>query len=171
MKTKRHPDERKWATGRIVWTVIGVALSAAATYFFSHLMSNEADKLGVIAAIFSILAGVLIAVISILADPGMLLDQSWRHSYLSAGEAQRKILRQTDIFIIYAVQLASIFSFMLCPEDAAAYRYLQIGTFFLTALAFCASLSLPYTLKANQESRLKRAIGHLTAGNPNGAGK
>lgn len=164
----RRPEEREMATGRIVWCAVSVILSGVVTYFFSHLMTNSPDVLGVIAAIFSILAGVLIAVISILGDPSMLLDQSWRHSYLSASETQRKIHRQTDVFVIFVLLLVSLFAFMICPTTAVAYRLLQVATFFLTTLAFFASLSLPYTLRAIQRTRLHRAIAHLKNGKQNG---
>ncbi len=91
----------------------------------------------------------------------MLLDHSWRHSYLSAEETQRKIHRQTDIFIVYAL-LISLFVFMLIDPTAKIYWYIQHLSFFLTALAFLASLSLPYTLRAIQRTRLERAIKQIS---------
>lgn len=133
-------------------------ISAAATLLFGDRLTNGADVLSFIATIFSILAGVLIAVISILGDPSMLLDQSWRHSYLSATETQRKIHRQTDIFIVYVVLLISLFVFMLADPKASSFWYIQHMTFFLTVLAFIASLTLPYSLRAIQKTRLEKAI-------------
>lgn len=168
MNAPPKANRRELALGRIGWTVASILVSVVATYFLGHLLSNDPDVLGVIAAIFSILAGVLIAVISILGDPSMLLDQSWRHSYLSAEETQRKIHRQTDVFIVYVVLLLAIFAFMICPTSSIAYRPLQIATFFLTTLAFLASLSLPFTLRAIQRTRLNRAISHLKNGKNGG---
>ncbi len=88
----------------------------------------------------------------------MLLDNSWRHSYLSAAETQRKIHRQTDIFIVYVSLLMSLFVFMLVGRSSTLYWYVQHIAFFLTVLAFIASLSLPYTLRAIQKTRLERAV-------------
>ncbi|QRI63627.1 hypothetical protein JQ506_22985 [Shinella sp. PSBB067] len=137
---------------------MAVILSAAVTVFFGDRLTNGADVLSFIATIFSILAGVLIAVISILGDPSMLLDQSWRHSYLSATETQRKIHRQTDVFIVYVVLLISLFVFMLADPKATSFWYIQHATFFLTVLAFIASLTLPYSLRSIQKTRLDKAI-------------
>lgn len=169
MSQHRQPGDRNLARGRIVWAALSVLASGVATYFFGDMLSNDPDVLGVIAAIFSILAGVLIAVVSILGDPSMLLDQSWRHSYLSAEETQRKIHRQTDVFLIYVVLLITLFAFMLCVESSDVYRPLQLATFFLTTLAFFASLSLPFTLRAIQKTRLDRAIAHLKNGKQGGS--
>ena len=161
---ERLPTSRKIAYGRII--VIGLCLvsSPILTIFFSDRLTNKADVLALIAANFAILAGVFVAIISILGDPSMLLDQSWRHSYLSAEETQRKIHRQTDIFIIYIILLSALFVFLLCPEGSVQYRIAQIVCFFLTSLAFQASLTLPFSLRSIQRQRLNKAIAHLRAG-------
>lgn len=156
-----EPAKRKLAVPRIIWGCASVAVAAVSTWLYGGLLTNEPSLIGVVASIFSILAGVLIAVISILGDPSMLLDQSWRHSYLSAGEMQRSIYRQTDVFLMYIILLLALFAFMICPADAVIYPYLQHSTFFLTVLAFCISLGLPFTLRGIQRARLERAIAHL----------
>jgi len=160
------PGQRDIAWGRIAGTVSAVVIASVATYLFGNLLTNKADVLSFIASIFSILAGVLIAVISILGDPSMLLDHSWRHSYLSAAETQRKIHRQTDIFIVYVSLLISLFIFMLVDPAGDFYWYIQHLSFFLTVLAFVASLSLPYTLRGIQKTRLDRAIKQIPAKQP-----
>lgn len=158
---RAKPDKRPTAWRRIIFYGIAVFVSAVLTYFYGNLLTNETDVLGIVATIFSILAGVLIAVISILGDPSMLLDQSWRHSYFSAAETQRQLHRQTDIFIVYIVLLIGLFVFMLCDELSPWFWYIQHAVFFLTSLAFIASLSLPYTLKSIQKLRLQRVIDGL----------
>ncbi|WP_147283653.1 hypothetical protein [Bosea caraganae] len=156
--------ERKPAYGRIILSFSFLCLSVVLTVFFSSSLTNKPDVLAVIAAIFAILAAVLIVIISILGDPSMLLDQSWRHSYLSATETQRQIHRQTDIFIVYILLLVSIFVFMLCVDGTFIYRAMQVVSFFLTSLAFLASMTLPFSLRSIQRRRLDNAIAHLKAG-------
>jgi uncharacterized membrane protein YvlD (DUF360 family) len=166
--TKRA-GERRIAHGRIAWIVCSLAASGVLTYFFRETLTNKPEVLGVVAAIFSILAAVLIAVISILGDPSMLLDQSWRHSYLSAQETQRKIHRQTDVFIIYVLLLVSLFAFMICPNTLSLYAWLQGVSFFLTVLAFLASLTLPFILRSIQRDRLDRVIKSMKGNAQNGS--
>lgn len=158
MTMAKQPGKRDKAWNRIWCAAVAVIVSAVATAVFGDRLTNGADVLSFIATIFSILAGVLIAVISILGDPSMLLDQSWRHSYLSATETQRKIHRQTDIFIVYVVLLMSLFVFLLADPTTTSFWYIQHVTFFLTVLAFIASLTLPYSLRAIQKTRLDKAI-------------
>ncbi|MBX4954282.1 hypothetical protein HJB76_02075 [Rhizobium lentis] len=162
MSTPARPGKRNFAWGRTVGSATAILVAGAATYQFGGTLSNKADVLSFIASIFSILAAVLLAVISILGDPSMLLDHSWRHSYISAEETQRKIHRQTDIFIVYVSLLICLFVFMLSDPAAAIYWYVQHLAFFLTSLAFLASLTLPFTLKAIQKNRLDRAIKQIS---------
>jgi hypothetical protein len=163
MAEAAKPGKRSIAWLRIAGVILAVGLSFGFTYFFGATLTNKPDVLSFIASIFSILAGVLIAVISILGDPSMLLDQSWRHSYLSAGETQRKIHRQTDIFVVYVSLLMTLFVFLLTDPEAKIFWYVQHLAFFLTTLAFFASLSLPYTLRAIQKNRLNKAISQINA--------
>ncbi len=161
MTISNKPGQRAISWLRVSLTTAAFLLSAVATLLYGERLTNDVDVLGFIATIFSILAGVLIAVISILGDPSMLLDQSWRHSYLSATETQRKIHRQTDIFLVYVILLMFLFLFMLTDPTAASFWYIQQTTFFLTVLAFIASLTLPYSLRSIQKDRLKKAIDQI----------
>lgn len=159
--TKPAKPKRKFSFRRAGFISIAVVSSFILTYLFSDHLSNKPDVLGIVATIFSIFAGVLIAVISILGDPSMLLDHSWRHSYLSAQETQRNLHRQTDIFILYVILLVAVFVFMICDQEGRVFVYVQRCVFFLISLAFFGSLSLPFTLKEIQRARLDRVINQM----------
>lgn len=156
-----EPGKRKIAWLRAAIFITALIISVTITLLFGDKLKNNVDVLSFIATIFSILAAVLIAVISILGDPSMVLDSSWRHGYLSAAETQRKIHRQTDIFILYIILLMSLFIFMLIDPTSSSFWLVQHITFFLTVLAFILSLTLPYSLISIQKARLKKAIDQI----------
>lgn len=149
---------RRIAWGRVNFGLAVLAVALIATAAFSDRLSNSVDVLGIIATIFSILAGVLMAVISILGDPSMLMDPSWRQSYVRASEIQRKLQRNTDVFVLYILTLASVFVFCLMKDTDPLFIWVQKTTFFLTVAGFIASLSLPFSLIALQRDRLKSTI-------------
>lgn len=151
-------SNRKIAWGRINFSIIAIGVSLVATVAFGERLNNDPDTIGIIATVFSILSGVLIAVISILGDPSMIMDQSWRHSYLKSQEIQRKLHRNTDIFLLYIVLLATSLAFVLVDAADPLFVWLQRACFFLIVLAFVASLSLPFSLKKIQSQRLAEAI-------------
>ncbi|HKQ44266.1 MAG TPA: hypothetical protein VJS47_02640 [Rhizomicrobium sp.] len=149
---------RSFAFGRIASIGAAVIISAALTWKFADRLNNEPDVLGIIATIFSILAAALIAIISILGDPSMLIDHSWRYNTLAAAETQRKLHRKTDIFVLYIVILGLLFAFLLTPAYCDAYAWMQKIVFLFVVLGFLASLTLPQSLKEIQRKRLNDAI-------------
>lgn len=167
MSTARR---RKFAVGRIFFTATATLVAIVATYFFRDLLNNSSDTIGLIATIFSILAGVLITIISVLGDPSMLIDPSWRQNYLAAQETQRRLHRKTDVFILYVLLLASALVFHLVPDEKSeAYAPFQAATFFLTCMSFLFSLQLPYDLMGIQKERMRRAVQQKK--NADGSGK
>lgn len=154
MTTKK----RDTSYGRILYAVIGVAVSLLLAYFFSDRLKNGADIISYVATVFSILAGVVIAVVSILGEPSMIAESSWRKDFLAARETQRKIHRHTDLFVVYIILLATLFLFSLTDPSDKIYRYTQFASFALICLSFWMSLSLPYSLKHIQKKRMDNAI-------------
>ncbi|PPE80266.1 hypothetical protein C3941_08845 [Kaistia algarum] len=114
--------------------------------------------LSMIATVFSVLAGVLFAIISILGDPSMLMDQSWRYNVVLASETQRKIHRNMDIFVLYIIILIVIVIFGMTDAKSDVYVHLQRVCLFLVTLGFWASLWMPFSLKEIQRKRLNDAI-------------
>lgn len=150
---------RSIAWGRVMYAVASIVASGVLTYLYGDHLHNTTDIITVIAAVFSILAGVLIAIVSILGDPSMLMDQSWRHTYLSSLEIQRKLHRKIDVFVLYIVILAALFVFaMLDDRTTNFYKIVQKIVFFLSVMGFFASLSLPFSLVKIQKDRLAAAI-------------
>ena len=167
--------KRSIAWGRILYALGSCAVSGVLSFYFGGMLQNTSEMITVIAAIFSILAGVLIAVVSILGDPGMLMDQSWRYNYLASKEIQRKLHRKIDIFILYILILGALFVFAMLPNKsegpyAGAYVISQYTVFFLCVLGFLASLSLPFSLVKIQRDRLDAAIDNAKARLGNGQG-
>ncbi len=151
-------QQRSIAWGRLAYTVSSVIGASVLTYYFGCELQNTSEIITVIGSVFSILAGVLIAIVSILGDPSMLMDQSWRHSYLASREIQRKLHRKVDIFVLYILILAALFVFAMLTKASPLYVYVQHATFFLTVLGFFASASLPFSLVKIQKDRLDAAI-------------
>jgi hypothetical protein len=150
--------KRDIAYGRIFWTGAGIILSGIASWWFAGRLDNAPDILVIIATVFSILAAALIAIISILGDPSMLIDPSWRKNTLKAQETQRKLHRKTDIFVLYVITLGLLLAFALTKRGEWAFPWLQFATFFFSALGFWESLTLPHSLKEIQRKRLQDAI-------------
>lgn len=150
---------RRMAWARISYAIFAFIVSCIVTYLFWSDFHNKSEVIGILTSVFSILARVLIAIVSILGDPGMLMDQSWRSNYIRSGEIQRKLHRKIDIFLLYILILFCAFIFLMIEnQDSQLYKIFQIIVLFLSVLGFIFSFLLPYSLIEIQRERLNRAI-------------
>ncbi|MBB5703447.1 hypothetical protein FHS76_003350 [Ochrobactrum daejeonense] len=153
-----NKKKREIEYGRIAYAASGVLISLGLSYLFSDRLKNTADIISYVATVFSILAGVVIAIVSILGEPSMIAESSWRKDFYAAKEIQRKIHRHTDVFVLYIVLLSALFVFSLLSPSDSIFKYIQSSCFFLISLSFWMSLSLPFSLKAIQQKRMNKAI-------------
>lgn len=140
--------------------IIFCAVTAAlASYFGADFLRHSPSALGAMIDIFSILAGVLVAVISIVGDPSMLLPGNWRLGYEHADEMQKKIANFSHLFFSYILSLIFIVLCMVLNDNK-----IETFDFAFNVLAFSAVLSLllsvplPYSLMAIQKERMREEI-------------
>jgi hypothetical protein len=153
---------RDFAWGRILFLFVSISASAYLTYKFGSYFDNGTDAISIVATIFSILAGVLMALISILGDPSMIIDSTWRTASLKIEENQRELHRKNDIFVVYIALLCSLFLFEITPKtEYKLYSAVQHVSFFLAIFSFFASFSLPFSLMNIQRKRLNNTLNQL----------
>ena len=112
-----------------------------------------------IISVFSILAGVLVAVISIIGDPSMLLSGNWRIGYEHAKDIQKKIGNYANLIAIYVLVLIGVLiAIILKDNDAQGFKWFYAALLGLTTWGLLLSLPLPYSLMAIQKERMEEEI-------------
>ena len=135
-----------------------VAGIAAGTWGHSLIAAND-QATDIIVTVFSILAGFLIAVMTLLGDQS-ILPGSWR-----IGEAQRtkiraKLIRQKWLFYVYLLTLTLIFvKYLLAKSAPGIIPWLERTYFGFAVTAFLLSFRLPATLMQVQVDRIDAVIG------------
>ena len=127
---------------------------------FGHLLiDNNKDATGVIVTVFSILAGFLIAIITLLGDQSVL-PGSWRISEVKREAIKNKLVRQKWLFYLYLLTLLVIFiSSLIDPHWPEFTDLLERIYFGLAATAFILSFQLPSTLMEVQMDRIDAVVG------------
>ena len=147
-------DRKRLAMAGIA--IFGGCISGALGQPLIH--GNEA-AINVIVTVFSILAGFLVAITTILGDPSALLPGSWRIAAKQRTAIHSKLLRQKWLFYIYLATLGLIFVTMLIKDShplvTVWMERLYLG---LATAGFIWSLRLPTTLMAIQTERIDAAI-------------
>lgn len=141
------------------YIILSLVASAIVGWQYGHLLIGAGDALSGIIDIFAILGGVLVAVISIVGDPSMLMPGNWRVGHEHAQDIQDRIARFAHLFFIYILTVILVIIVQVVENGAASgFEFLyQILMGFVT-FAFLLSITLPYSLMSIQKERLKDEI-------------
>jgi hypothetical protein len=140
-----------WRLGKLV-AAIGV--SSTVGYFFQPMVSNNTDAVNTVVTIFSILAGFLIAVITLIAEPTLKQAKNWQELQLMKKTVQRKLFRQKLLFFLYLITLGVALGTFLVPDEQVKLLLWLERTFLaLATFVFLASFELPGSLMKIQMER------------------
>lgn len=146
-------DNRRdwWRLGKLA-AAIGV--SAGIGYVFQPMVANNTDAVNTVVTIFSILAGFLIAVITLIAEPTLKQAKNWQELQLMKKTVQRKLFRQKLLFFLYLITLGVALGTFLVPDaQAELRRWLETVFLGLATFVFLASFDLPGSLMKIQLER------------------
>jgi len=146
-------------TARILYLAVSLFLSVGSSLLVGPSLWQSESAVGAIIDVFAILAGVLVAVISIIGDPAMLLPGNWRFGYLHAQQIQKRLGRFSHLFLLYLLTLSSAIIAVVLRDVSSSYAlsaFYLLG--FLASLSFIISLPLPYVLMSIQRERMEEVV-------------
>lgn len=150
--------------GSIDWLRIGklggaIVVSGLIGYFFQPMVADNTNAVNTVVTIFSILAGFLIAVITLIAEPNLKQAKSWQELPLMKKTVQRKLFRQKLLFYLYLITLGVALGTFLVPESQAELRrFLEAIFLGLATFVFLASFDLPGSLMKIQMERYEAEL-------------
>ena len=144
---------------RTILLLTGGGIGIFAGLYGQPLIHGNDQAAQVIVTVFTVLAGFLVAIISIMGDPSVLLPGSWRIASKQRSAMRRRLQRQRLLFYVYLVTLGLIFATMLvrdvAPAVTAIFERAYLG---LAVAGFIWSLGLPSALMSIQEQRVDAAV-------------
>lgn len=109
--------------------------------------------------VFSILAGVLVAVITVVGDPSCLYPGSWRLAFYHAEEIERQLKKCSYLFYGYLTTITLIFISYMVEKSAPRAVELITGCYsFFGFVTFAYSWTLPSTLHKIQTEKLESIV-------------
>lgn len=146
-------------TFAVIYGVVAVVLGIAAGWLGQDMIHDNDSAREVIVTVFSILAGFLIAIMTLLGDQSVL-PGSWRIAQTQSTAIRAKLTRQKWLFYCYLITLSLIFIHTLIKSkypDAAIW--VERAYFGFATTSFVLSFKLPSTLMAVQTDRIDAVIG------------
>ena len=150
-------------SGRGLYIIVSLIVSAFCGWAYGALLVGADGVFAGIIGVLGILAGVLVAVISIVGDPSMLMPGNWRVGFEHAQDIQNKIARFSHLFAVYLVTIITVLFVMIIEHaklEGFGWAYdVLMG---LSLFAFLLSMPLPYSLMGIQKERMQLEIGRRT---------
>lgn len=145
---------------RITFLVVGVVLGVLVFIFVDPGSSLNGRALAMIVTAFSILAGIMIAVIALLGDPAAVYRGSWRVASAHRRQIRHRLYRYAILFYVYLVVIglacaSALLDGIICPHTSQLIGRIAVSA---GAAAFFWSLGLPSAIIRAQIARLDEEV-------------
>jgi len=133
-------------------------------YYGQPLAHDNGDSILIIITVMTVFAGFLVAIITILGDPGLIPSGSWRVAELRRNNIEARLITHIWLFVLYLIAIGFLFTGALlnkAHEDVVSmawkiwierlYLFFGVSAFFLT-------FGLPFALLKFQLNRIDSEI-------------
>ena len=153
--------KRDIAYGRIIFILVGLLLGGVILWFGGPLTAGNIDALQILVMAFSILVGILIAIITAFGEPRDLHAGSWRIASAHRRFKLRNIDRCVILFYVYLVVICLAFASALLnriASEVAIVHWVERFTLSAGVTALFWSFGLPEAIRGMQKDRLDREV-------------
>ena len=141
--------------------LVGLLAGGVTFWFGGPYTAGNIDALKILVTAFSILAGILIAIITAFGDAQQLLEGSWRKASAHRRYKINNIDRCVILFYVYLIVIALAFVSALLSKmssEVAITHWVERITLSAGVSALFWSFGLPVTIRRMQKDRLDREV-------------
>lgn len=146
---------------KIFIVIMIIIISSLLSFFGKTFISGNQEAISLLINFYSILTGVLVAIITIIGDPSEILNsKNWREAFYKVKEPSSQLIKTCCLFYCYLITLLLIFISIIIPQDNYIYvkSVIEYCYVFFASLAMIWSFNLPIMLVQYQKSKLDNAI-------------
>jgi hypothetical protein len=149
---------------RSLFICICVVIGAVVAYYAQPYVHDNADVVLIVTTIFTVFAGFLVAIITILGDPSLVPGGDWKIAENRRKNIESTLMWHNYLFAMYLITLALIFSSAVIKNVPVAIIpeivkvWIDRGYLFFGASSFMLSFALPFALQRIQMRRLDHEI-------------
>jgi hypothetical protein len=150
-------DTPNWKA--IGYVGISIAIGCIGGYIGQPLVHHNEGAVNVIVTLFSVLAGFLVAILTLVGDPTVFTGRAWRVQESARTKMRRRLIQQKYLFFVYLATLGTVFITTLIPKEyGSAIIWCERVYLAIAILGFLISFRLPGTLMQIQVERYDAMI-------------
>jgi hypothetical protein len=140
-----------------LFIIVSAGCAGAAAYYAQPYV-HDSDVVLVLVTVFTVFAGFLIAIITILGDPALIPDGSWRVVELRRGNIEKRLHTHVYLFMLYLITIGLLFSGLILhkalEEGSCVNLWIERSYLFFGVFSFLLSFGLPISLMKLQKARV-----------------
>lgn len=151
---------------RVIAYIVCAMLAAVGAYYAEPYVKDNSDAILILTTVFTVFAGFLVAIITILGDPAMIPDGPWRVAESRRDTIEARLIVHVWLFVIYLLAIALLFIGVVIrkacavPDDVKVWVdriYLFVGIFsFLLTFGLAKSLLTFQVARIDAEIKRRR---------------
>jgi hypothetical protein len=141
----------------ILFGLLCIAAGAISSYYAQPFAHHNPDLILITITVFTVFAGFLIAIITIIGDPIIIPKGSWRISELGRGRMEDRLFWHIALFILYLLTIALLFVGVILDKALSEHDawkvWVERAYLFVGITSFLFTFALPVSLLRMQRAR------------------
>jgi hypothetical protein len=142
---------------RLVFMALCCIVGAASAYYVQPYVQNNSDLTLVIVTVITVFAGFLIAIITVVGDPIMIPEGSWRVAEGGRDRMEQRLYVYITLFVLYLITIGFLFVGLVLekalPASSLWTLWIERGYLFFGTFSFLLTFGLPKALIDMQRAR------------------
>lgn len=142
---------------RYLFFLFCIISGAVGTYYTQPYVAKNQDLTLIIVTVFTVFAGFLIAIITIIGDPILIPEGSWRTSEGGRARMTQRLNLHIALFVLYLISIALLFIGVVLERalhDGDAWKlWIERAYLFFGITSFLLTFGLPIHLIELQTKR------------------
>jgi hypothetical protein len=155
---------------RLFFILVCIAVGLISAYYAQPYLDKNHDLVLIIITVFTVFAGFLIAIITIIGDPIMIPQGSWRISELGRDRMEGRLFWHIVLFILYLATIGLLFIGVILERALSqndiwriwverAYLFVGITSFLFTFILPASLIEMQRARYDAETERRRRELG------------
>lgn len=147
---------------RIIFILVCALIALVATPFVQPYLKHNDNIILIIITVFTVFAGFLVGIITIIGDPALIPDGSWRLAELSLEQVEKRLVTHVSLFMLYLLTIVFLFIAVILEAALSDKNIVKIWVerlyLFFGMFSFLLTFALPSMLIRVQKARVEAEV-------------